>query len=140
MEKWINFLSEFTSEICTSKTLVLESGGLQFETSKIFGLDYKLSTKYGFLEILFLNDKAKQDFLEFSNISKKYTDREFYKQVNTSWNNKYFPCRVFVENNKIQFYDLTNDLNVNEKYENRIIVLQSIFNILIDIKLKKILL
>lgn len=133
MEKWINYLIEFTKDICDSN---LNKDNNLFTTSEIFDLNISLTTKYGFLEILFSDNQTQNDFLSISSINKNIIQKDSVKLIQTKWDNSKFPCRVFVENKKIQFYDKTNDLNFNEKSENRIIVLESIFKRLIDMKIK----
>tara|TARA_R100000278_G_C5461050_1_gene160904 strand:- start:117 stop:557 length:441 start_codon:yes stop_codon:yes gene_type:complete len=136
MEKWINYLTEFTKGICDSNINQNDKGHYLFTTSEILDLKTSLSTKYGFLEILFPNNQTQTDFLSLSNINKNITQKDTVKLIQTKWDNSKFPCRVFVEKKKIQFYDKTNDLNNKEKFENRIIVLESIFKTLIDLKIQ----
>jgi len=135
MEEWINYLTEFTKGICESNINQNEKGHYLFATSEIFDLKTSLSTKYGFLEILFTNNQTQTDFLSFSNINKIITQKDTIQLAQKNWDNSKFPCRVFVEKKKIQFYVKTNDLNFNEKSENRITVLKSIFKSLIDLKM-----
>lgn len=136
MEEWINFLTDFTKGICNSHLSENNKGKGVFETSEIFDLEITLSTKYGFLEIIFPNNKVQTDFLKYSSITKEVTDKGDMNLVETKWNKNHFPCRVFVENRKIQFYDLTNDLPDGDKFEKRIKVIGSLFSILIELKLQ----
>jgi len=136
MEKWVNYLTEFTKDICDSSITQNDKGHYLFTTSEIFDLKTTLSTEYGFLELLFTDNQTQTDFLSFSNINKNTTRKDSIQLVQTKWDNSKFPCRVFVEKKKIQFYDKTNDLTLNEKFENRITVLQSLFKILIDLKIQ----
>lgn len=134
MEKWIKYLTEFTKGICDSNVTQITKDRYLLETSNIFDLRTKLSTRYGFIEILFTDKQTQNDFLIFSNIEKNITQKDSVKHVHTRWDRSKFPCRVFVVKNKIQFYDKTNNLDLNEKYKNRITVLQSLFRVLIDLK------
>lgn len=137
MEEWINYLTKFTRGICDSNINQNENESFIFITSEIFDLKISLSTKYGFLEILFPDNETQNNFLYFSNINKNIIKKDNVKVVKTNWEETKFPCRVFVENNKIQFYDKRNDLVFNEKLDKRIKVLQSIFKILLDMKKSK---
>ena len=135
MEKWIDFLNEFTKGICNVDITQNDKGDYLRKTSGIFGLDVTLSTNYGFLEVLFPDKQVQLDFLTFANISKTTSVQDSVQLHKTHWNVLHFPCRLFVENSKIQFYDKTNDLPAKEKFERRVIVLQSIFNTMIEMKL-----
>lgn len=136
METWLKFVSEFTKGICNTEICLDERGHYILKTSKIFDFNFYLTTKYGFLEVVFTNDESKSDFLAFASISKNtFNVNSSVKIQTTNWDASNFPCRVFVVNKKIQFYDKTNDLDIKEKFERRVTVLQSIFKIMIDMKL-----
>ena len=135
-ETWFKFIETFTKNVCKTKISQNDRGNTHFKTSQIFGLNVTLSNNYGFLEVLFSDHRAEQEFLDLSTISKNSTSINDIKHVETKWDASRFPCRVFVENKKVQFYDKTNDLPVDEMYDNRVVVLNSVFNVLVDMKIK----
>lgn len=133
---WINFIEEFTKEICTLTTSQNDTNFEYFKSSNIFGLKITLSNKYGFLELLFEDYQIADDFLALSSISKTVTFVNNTEHIKINWDISEYPCRVFIENKKLQFYDNTNDLLESEKFKNRVTVLKSLFRVLIDLKSK----
>ncbi len=136
-EAWINFIENFTKDICNTTINLNDRGYSYFESQNVFNLNITLSNRDGFLELFFPHIQVQQDFLALANITKTSSKKNKFTMIKTNWNNSKFPCRVFVKNQKIQYYDKTNDLPRQEKFERRIVVLQSVFKVLTDMKLQK---
>ena len=136
VEIWIPFVENFTRDICELKLRETDPGHIYFETSKIFGLDVILRNKYGFLEVLFSNKHAENEFYELSNTKRTAVKQNNFTLVNKSFDTNLFPCRVFLENKKLQFYDNTNDLESQEILDIRTTTLKNVISVLIDMKLQ----
>ena len=133
---WIQFIENFTKDICELKLNATDSGHNYFETTKVFGLDVILRNKYGFLEILFSNKQAENEFYELSDTSKTEISHGNFTLVNKNFDSNLFPCRVFLENKKLQLFDKTNDLATKEILDIRTKVFKNVISVLIDMKLQ----
>jgi hypothetical protein len=133
MVEWFNFLDKFPKET-VDFNLSKENDRYFFEAYNVFNLDIKLNTKYGFMVMLFNDEKTKNKFLEISNIHINPGWIDGIQHVNINWDNTIFPSRVFLEKKKILFYDEKNNDSNSLKYEKRMIVFKNIIKALVDIK------
>jgi hypothetical protein len=131
---WISLLEKFSNSILIYKISKKESGDKVFEAYNIFGLDININTYYGFIVMVFHNDESKNKFLMISNIDKTTSWNNDIQYVSTKWDESIFPSRIYVEKNKIMFYDEKNNDPFHIKFEKRVRVLKNIFKMLIEIK------
>lgn len=131
---WINYLEHFCANQTNFSYTQKENGFIIYEIINIFDTNIDISNQYGFLSLNFENKIIQDNFQEFIKVEKSITKNEYISIVRTSYPIKEFPARVFPNKLKLSFYDLDSELTNFEKFENRIIVFQSIIFALLQLK------
>lgn len=134
MDYWVKYLEAFFQGM-SETTIDYHENGFPFITSsKVLGLKITLTSRHGFLGIKFPNKITRDKFMRFSIIDQNIEQLENARFIETNWDISLFPCRVYVNNNRIQFYDRINELSKTDELEKREIVLRSVLNSLIELK------
>lgn len=131
---WINYLEHFCANQTNFSYTQKENGFIIYEIINIFDTNIDISNQYGFLSLNFESKIIQDNFQEFIKVEKAITKNEYISIVRTSYPIKEFPARVYPNKLKLSFYDLDSELTNFEKFENRIIVFQSIIFALLQLK------
>ena len=131
---WINYLEHFCANQTNFSYTQKENGFIIYEIINIFDTNIDISNQYGFLSLNFESKIIQDNFQEFIKVEKSITKNEYISIVRTSYPIKEFPARVYPNKLKLSFYDLDSELTNFEKFENRIIVFQSIIFALLQLK------
>lgn len=131
---WINYLEHFCANQTNFSYTQKENGFIIYEIINIFDTNIDISNQYGFLSLNFESKIIQDNFQEFIKVEKSITKNEYISIVRTSYPIKEFPARVYPNRLKLSFYDLDSKLTNFEKFENRIIVFQSIIFALLQLK------
>tara|TARA_Y100001934_G_C12144301_1_gene674099 strand:- start:173 stop:625 length:453 start_codon:yes stop_codon:yes gene_type:complete len=134
MNYWVEYLKVFFEGIAETYIDYHENGFEYLRTSEILSLGITITSRHGFLGIKFPNSTLKKKFMSFSIMDKESNIHGNFTITETVWDSSQYPCRVYINNTRIHFYDKNNHLLEKEKIEKREIVLQSVFNSLIELK------
>jgi len=132
---WINFLELFFAGQSNISYEQNENGYVTYTIENVSNTSITLSNKYGFLSLIFDDLKTIDKFIE---ITKSMYENLHKDERQGIFSKKHFSSRIYQANKlTINFYDRSIKFSDKMKFTERIIVFQSVMEILIRIKISK---
>ena len=134
---WILFLEKFSDSQIKISIEKNEHQNNKFIIENILETGIEISNSYGFLSVKFKNLNKRDEFLQHTEINYTIQDFEKHKLISTNWLEENYPCRVYVSDTGkiLSFYDIKNNVNDDENFENRIVVFKNILSAIVNLKI-----
>lgn len=136
---WTNFLEIFFEDQSNFSFHQNENRYIEYLIKNVFDTSIDLSSKYGFMSIIFSDEQAKKEFLVFIKIAHEKIEIVDGVEQRRIFPKEEFPSRIYQANKlTLSFYDDSNKLPNNVKFDNRVIVFQNIITALQNFKISRI--